>query len=193
MKSKICRDCQKRKPLTEYHRGKAYRDGFYPCCKACSAIIRRQRYLKNRERVLEQWRAYYAARREEVCAKKKAWNKANQKYCQEYYRRNRDKMLEYGRKYREARKAREKLVHHTKMFTGYLSLNVAVLSRRHLADIDHIFEARQVNCGSYDRGFSLRSVISHKRMTKQRIDKDRRPYERRQSPKGQRRQFPPQR
>jgi hypothetical protein len=46
-----------------------------------------------------------AARREEICAKKKAWNKANQKYCQEYYRRNREKMLEYGRKYREVRKA----------------------------------------------------------------------------------------
>jgi hypothetical protein len=55
---------------------------------ACSAIIRRQRYLKNREQVLEQYRAYYAARKEDICAKKKAWNKANQKYCQEYYRRN---------------------------------------------------------------------------------------------------------
>ena len=59
------------------------------------------------ERVLEQWRACYVARREEICAKKKAWNKANQKYCQEYYRRNTEKMLEYERNYREAKKARE--------------------------------------------------------------------------------------
>jgi hypothetical protein len=51
----------------------------------------------------------------------------------------------------------------------------------------------QVNYGAHARGFPLPSVISHKRMTKQRIDKDRRAYERRQSPKGQRRQFPPQR
>ena len=41
------------KRLTEYHRGKAYRDGLYPSCKACSALSRRQRYLKNRERVLD--------------------------------------------------------------------------------------------------------------------------------------------
>jgi hypothetical protein len=51
----------------------------------------------------------------------------------------------------------------------------------------------QVNYGAHARGFPLPSVISHKRMTKQRIDKDRRAYERRQSPKGKRRQFPPQR
>jgi len=70
LESKICRDCQKRKPLTKYHRGKAYRDGLYPCCKACSALSRRQRYLKSRERVVEQSRAYYAARRGEICAKK---------------------------------------------------------------------------------------------------------------------------
>ena len=63
------------------------------------------------ERVLEQWRACYVARREEICAKKKAWNKANREYCQEYYRRNREKMLEYGRKYRQAKKAQKKLVH----------------------------------------------------------------------------------
>jgi hypothetical protein len=104
-KTKTCACCQRRKPLTEYHRCKAYRDGLYRRCKACSTLSRRQRYLKNRERALEQYRAYYAARREEVCAKKKAWNKANQKYCQEYYRRNREKMLEYGRKHREAKKA----------------------------------------------------------------------------------------
>jgi hypothetical protein len=109
-KTKTCASCRQRKPLTEYHRGKAYSDGLYPRCKACSAITRRQRSLRNRERVLEQWRAYYAARREEICAKKKAWNKANLEYCQEYYRRNRERMLEYGHKYREAKKAREKLI-----------------------------------------------------------------------------------
>ena len=96
-KTKTCVSCHRRKPLTEYHRCKAYRDGLYRRCKACSALSRRQRYLRNREQVLEQYRAYYAARREEICAKKKAWNKANQKYCQEYYRRNRERMLEYGR------------------------------------------------------------------------------------------------
>ena len=103
-KTKTCVSCHQRKPLTEYHRGKAYRDGLYPRCKACSAIVRRQRYLKNRERALEQYRAYYAARREEICAKKKAWNKANREYC----RRNRERMLESGHKYREARKLQMK-------------------------------------------------------------------------------------
>src|SRR6516165_8424069 len=52
-KTKTCACCQRRKPLTEYHRCKAYRDGLYRRCKACSTLSRRQRYLKNRERALE--------------------------------------------------------------------------------------------------------------------------------------------
>jgi len=111
LKTKTCAYCHTRKPLTEYHRAQRTRDGLCRRCKTCCAEIRRLRYLKNREQVLNQQREYYAARREEICAKKKAWNKANREYCQEYYRRNREKMLEYGRKYRQAKKAQKKLVH----------------------------------------------------------------------------------
>jgi hypothetical protein len=80
-----------RKPLTQFAQRSRR-------CNACWSILRRSRYLKDRERVLEQQRASYAAHREEICADKKAWRQANP---QEYYRRNRDKLLEYGRRYRE--------------------------------------------------------------------------------------------
>ena len=105
MKTKICRDCRKRKPLTEYYRADDYADGRYTRCKAYCVEERRRRYLKSRERVLEQQRAYYAAHREEIYAAQKEYNKTHPEYARVYYRRNREKMLEYGGKCRAAKKA----------------------------------------------------------------------------------------
>jgi hypothetical protein len=105
LKTKTCAYCHKRQPLTEYHRARANRDGLFRRCKACCAAIRRLRYLKNREQVLDQQREYYSARREEILAAHKEYSKANPEYAREYYRRNREKLLEYGRKYRQRKKA----------------------------------------------------------------------------------------
>ena len=104
MKTKACADCHKRKPLTD-HRAQRTRDGLCSRCKACCAIIRRLRYLKNREQVLSQQREYYAAHREEILAAHKEYGKTHSKDASEYCRRNRQKMLEYGRRHRESRKA----------------------------------------------------------------------------------------
>jgi hypothetical protein len=108
LKTKTCAGCGKRKPLTEYHRAQRTRDGLCRRCKTCCAEIRRQRYLKNREQVLEQQRRYYAENKEEICAANKKYQKKHRKHTREYarayYWRNREKRLEYGRKYRVTKK-----------------------------------------------------------------------------------------
>jgi len=99
LKTKICRDCRKRKPLTEYYRADDYADGRYTRCKAYCVEERRRRYLKSRERVLEQQRAYYAAHREEIYAAQKEYNKTHPEYAREYNRRNKKRMtLRNGRR-----------------------------------------------------------------------------------------------
>ena len=100
VKTKTCAYCHTRKPLTEYHRAQRTRDGLCRRCKTCCAAIRRLRYLKNREQVLNRQREYYAAHREDIVERMIA-------YGRKYYRRNKERVLEYGRKYREARKSEE--------------------------------------------------------------------------------------
>jgi hypothetical protein len=117
LKNKICRDCHKRKPLTEYYRGDSYADGHYTRCKACCAEVRRRRYLESRERVLEQQRAHYDAHRKRICTAREEYRKIHREYtreyAREYYWRNRKRMLESGRGYCAARKAQSTTRHTT--------------------------------------------------------------------------------
>jgi Recombination endonuclease VII len=43
MESKICRICKEEKPLTEFHKGKGYRDGYQNQCRTCK-YLRHDKY-----------------------------------------------------------------------------------------------------------------------------------------------------
>jgi 5-methylcytosine-specific restriction endonuclease McrA len=70
---KRCRVCGESKPLDQFHRDRARRDGRQTICKACGTVHERKRYADNRE-------AFAVYRRQQ-------------------YAKNRDEALEYSRQY----------------------------------------------------------------------------------------------
>ena len=74
---KKCTKCGIEKPLTEFHKEKAKKDGHRPNCKACSA----EYYAQNKEK-LDQYAAEYYVQNKEKISQQSA----------EYYAQNKEKM-----------------------------------------------------------------------------------------------------
>lgn len=72
---KECRKCATTKPLNQFHKSKAKKDGRTTVCKKCRIKIHRQHYLKNKER--------YIANKQERKRKLREWYKElkNQLKC----------------------------------------------------------------------------------------------------------------
>ena len=76
--TKKCNMCKDEKPLTEFGRQAASKDGLKNWCKPCVKVKNRERYERNREKHKEQVR--------------------------EWQRQNKDKVLEYKKNYNRRRK-----------------------------------------------------------------------------------------
>src|SRR5216683_1651733 len=70
---KRCSKCEATKPLAEFYRMTATKDGRRPECKACFDARRRRWYEKNREREIARVRSWQQANPERV----KAWRDKN--------------------------------------------------------------------------------------------------------------------
>lgn len=60
MKTKVCRDCQKQKPVSEYYQRKDTRDGLYSRCKPCHSKFSNRNKPEYRKKNKEKLRAYNA-------------------------------------------------------------------------------------------------------------------------------------
>lgn len=69
---KKCASCLQNKPLSEFHRERATKDGFYAYCKSCQLIANKKHRIKNIER-------YRMLARERVA---KSRNKKKFLYCE---------------------------------------------------------------------------------------------------------------
>lgn len=76
---KACKKCGVVKPLSEFHRTVAMRDGHRSECKDCWKVICKARYAKNRD---------------EHIAKVQEWRRRNPKKFEEWKRRNREENKE---------------------------------------------------------------------------------------------------
>lgn len=92
--TKTCTRCQCALPLTEFHRDRTMTDGRERRCKSCRAEIAAERYLRNREKILEQCKAYYEQNKPEALERNAAWAAEHP-----------EAMRGYWRKYRAKRKA----------------------------------------------------------------------------------------
>lgn len=82
---KSCWSCHRLLPLDAFHKASRSSDGHSTQCKECASEYSRHRYEHNRERILEQTKAYQRADPERHRrAQKKAWAK--------YYARNSEKL-----------------------------------------------------------------------------------------------------
>ena len=55
--TKICTKCHAEKPLNDFHKDRARKDGLYPCCRPCAAVGRRESRKRYPSRTLESMRA----------------------------------------------------------------------------------------------------------------------------------------
>lgn len=49
---KLCINCNKKKPIEEFHNNKRHLDGKQIYCKSCAKIVRRESYLRRRDKAL---------------------------------------------------------------------------------------------------------------------------------------------
>jgi hypothetical protein len=91
--TKVCTKCGEVKPITEFYRDKANKDGRRPSCKSCDSAIRKQRYAKNPEKELAGIRQYAAKHKDKIS-----------EYHKEYRKENIEKLISEGYTYRKGRK-----------------------------------------------------------------------------------------
>lgn len=127
--TKICSRCKIQKPLTEFGRHKASKDGFMYRCRACGAEVMREVRQNPDYRAKE----IEYAQREEVRERKRAHERR-------YYRRDdtRERRLEYARQYRQKPETQERQRQYIKAYRleyvktehGRMALKSKQLNRR---------------------------------------------------------------
>jgi len=73
MKTKVCSKCKKEKPLSEFYKDKATRDGLHSWCKVCKDTRQRKWFQKNIEKQRERLRPYHRRWRKEHKEKVRNW------------------------------------------------------------------------------------------------------------------------
>lgn len=100
---KPCSQCHRELPLTEYYPKKRKNGvGLFAHCKECEAVKAKQRYLRNRRKVIARQKARQIEKRDEIA-----------KYQAEWYEANRERVLAKQKAYNSKPevKAREKERH----------------------------------------------------------------------------------
>lgn len=142
---KICTKCKVMKPLIEFYKNKAFKDGRAYECKQCRKAAMKRRYALNREQIIEavkrhqsehadhkreysrQWRERNA---ESLRLKKRAYYFENvdhrRSLGQQWRQQNSEKSAEYSRKWRERNPEQRRAVAKAnktkrKMSPGYCS------------------------------------------------------------------------
>ena len=63
---KECPKCGETKPVSEYHKNKAYSDGLGSHCRSCRKIYEKKHYQNNKEHRLKRMKEYYEANKEKI-------------------------------------------------------------------------------------------------------------------------------
>jgi hypothetical protein len=111
MELKTCGKCEEIKPLEEFHRNRARRDGRINICKTCCTKKQVEYYQRNKEKIRKKNAEYWKRpkseeQRKKTREQKAAYREKNKeelyKRQREYYKNNKEKVLKRGReRYRE--------------------------------------------------------------------------------------------
>jgi len=97
MKTKLCKVCLTRKPLSDFSANSNTADKLRPNCRSCVSEYNREYRKKNRDHILKLNREYVANNRGHMREKTKQWRADNPDKAKEsnsqYYQNNRDKQL----------------------------------------------------------------------------------------------------
>jgi len=102
--TKVCTKCGAEKPLSEFSKHKARRDGVRATCKDCSKEYNRKYYIENREKFKEEALKYRTENPEKVRESNRKWQAKNPekvlKYNRKWQAENPEKVRERQRKYK---------------------------------------------------------------------------------------------
>jgi hypothetical protein len=74
---KMCTACKIKKPITDFHKNKNLPMGVQDWCKPCKKQAGYERYLRNRDRLLNANKKYQTDNPEKSKAQQKAWRQSN--------------------------------------------------------------------------------------------------------------------
>lgn len=92
---KQCKFCWVKKPYSDFYTATANADGYKSNCKACESLKKKEYYLKNRTKLLEQSANYYSNNKEEIQAKHRKYNRDNWQATRNRFYEWRNKDVEY--------------------------------------------------------------------------------------------------
>lgn len=109
---KICTNCKVNKSLKEFHRDTTKEDGRRSQCKNCHSIYKKVYRVKNKQRILDRDKKYYAKNNKKII-----------KYQKNYRAENKPKILEAAKKYyaKNKEKIRNKQAEYFKTDKGKLA------------------------------------------------------------------------
>lgn len=108
---KICRECKRPLPLTEYHIHNGCRDGLQPKCKECVKVYRSQYYQKHADRLREYSSSFYKENADDIKNYQKRYAEKHSRKVKErnakWRAANRDKLLLGKKIYYQQNKERD--------------------------------------------------------------------------------------
>ena len=100
---KECSKCGEIKSVVNFYKNKTHKDELSSCCKECVSIYRKNLYLKNKDKTLEQSHEYYINNREKVLERQYQYHIKNKQkildYHHQHYENNKEKIKEYTHLY----------------------------------------------------------------------------------------------
>lgn len=153
MNSKICKECGKELPLSEFHKCKGMADGHHNICKTCRNQKNKQWRAENVETRKEYFKQYYVDNAEARKQYFKQWLADNAEYLKKYFKKYGQR---YGKEYQQQYHkewAATKLGRATTLANAYKQTD-----KKHNRDnnidaqwiIDNIFTSSCVYCGETD-------------------------------------------
>lgn len=122
MKTKVCKKCGRELPLSEFYKGKTYKDGHKNECKECfnqqRKQYKKQYYLDNKETILEHQKQYRQEHKEEIAEYFKQYRQEHKveiaerrkQYFKQYYLDNKDVIAEQQKQYHQTPFGRAKIL-----------------------------------------------------------------------------------
>ena len=92
METKQCTKCKEVKPVSEFYKDKAKKDGLRPQCKEC----KKKHYQENKDKISEWCKKHYQENKKTLIKKYK-----------KYYQENKERENERSRKYRKENKEKK--------------------------------------------------------------------------------------
>lgn len=127
MKTKLCKKCNKTKPINEFYKNKNSPDGRFAWCKTCKSLSDKQSHKKHKEIRNKNSQKYYNENKEEISDSRKNKRKTDLEFVK--------KEKERSKKYRDNNK--EKIRENKKKYyqDNKEKINANFVKRRH-EDLD---------------------------------------------------------